>query len=199
MKKAPLRCRIGNRGFSMIELMTVIGILILLAGILLAALPGIQNRVNRNRVETFMAELVAGLEEYKIDNGIYPQNPPNGNSLSARDNSGVIGSEILYKHLSGDFNEDGAVDFNENEEVYVSRLSYDENRESKDPRSMSVGGKYLVVDPFGDPFRYLAQPPNIDPKERLTRNPTFDLWSIAGADPTDPEEQAVHMTNWQFN
>lgn len=199
MMKTPLRYRVGNRGFSMIELMTVIGILILLAGILLAALPGIQNRVNRNRVETFMAELQAGLENYKIDNGIYPLNPPSGDSASARDTSGIIGSGVLYKHLSGDFNGDGEVDFDRNEEVYVSRLSFEENKSSKDGRSMSVGGEFLVVDPYGDPFRYLAQPPNIAPSARLTRNPTFDLWSIAGADPTNPAEQSSHITNWQFN
>jgi len=36
-------------------------------------------------------------------------------------------------------------------------------------------------------------------KDRLTFNPDYDLWSIAGSDPTDMESQAAHITNWQSN
>ena len=90
----------------MVELMTVIGIMIILAGILIASLPGIQARVNRNKVETFIAELESGLSKYQIEHGNYPQNPPSGD----RDSSGQDGASVLYKHLSGDWNEDGATD-----------------------------------------------------------------------------------------
>ena len=183
----------------MIELMTVVGIMILLAGLLLAALPGIQNRVNRNRVERLMAELEIGLNSYQIDNGIYPQNTPGGSSQSERDTTGILGSEVLYKELSGDRNQDGEVDMDNNEKVYVPKLSYNENKDSKDPRATLINGNYFVVDPYGDPFRYLAQPPNIDTDKRETFNPTYDLWSIAGSDPTTPEKQAAHITNWQAN
>lgn len=183
----------------MIELMTVVGIMILLAGILLAALPGIQTKINRNRVERFMAELKAGLSSYQIDHGIYPQNPPTGTGQSDRDAAGIEGAEVLYKSLSGDWDLDGAVDLATNEKIYVPKLSFDENLNAKDPRATSIGGRYIVVDPYGDPFRYLAQPPNIDPEDRLTFNPTYDLWSIAGSDPTATDRQAAHITNWQSN
>jgi type II secretory pathway pseudopilin PulG len=187
--------RRSNAGFSMVELMTVIGIMILLAGILLASLPGIQTRVTRNKVETFLAELGAGLSKYQIDHGIYPQNPPAGD----RDASGVDGAEVLYKHLSGDWDLDGAVDVETDEKVYVQKLSYDQNTSAKEPRSTSAGGKYFVVDSYGNPIRYLAQPPNIDPGDRLTINPTYDLWSIVDTEPEDDEDQARHITNWQSN
>jgi type II secretory pathway pseudopilin PulG len=179
----------------MIELMTVIAIMILLAGILLASLPGIQSKVNRNRVEQFMAEIQSGLSSYQLDNGIYPQNPPTGD----RDTSGIDGANVLYRELSGDRNLDGEVDMDENEKVYVLRLSYDENKDSKDPRSSAIGGDFQVVDSYGDPIRYLAQPPNIPERERQTYNPDYDLWSIAGSDPDDAESQAAHITNWQSN
>ncbi|MDF1859522.1 MAG: prepilin-type N-terminal cleavage/methylation domain-containing protein [Verrucomicrobiales bacterium] len=186
-------------GFSMIELMTVIAIMILLAGILLASLPGIQSKVNRNRVEQFMAELKGGLSTYQLDNGIYPQNVPSGNTQSDRDTAGLEGSKILYKELSGDRDLDGEVDMAANEKVYVQRLSYEENKNSKNPRSTAIGGDFQVVDSYGDPIRYLAQPPNIVEKDRLTFNPDYDLWSIAGSDPTDMASQAAHITNWQSN
>jgi len=185
-----------NAGFSMVELMTVIGIMVLLAGILIAALPGVQNRVNRNKTETLMAELESGLSAYQLDHGIYPQNPPSGGD---RDNAGVEGASVLYKHLSGDWNEDGAVDLEENEEVYVQKLSYDQNQGNNEPRADAIGGEYMVIDPFGNPWRYLSEPPNLPEEERQTYNPTYDLWSIVDTDPDDEEAQARHITNWQSN
>ena len=184
-------------GFSLIELMTVISIMVVLAGLLISALPGIQSKINRGKVERMMAELADGLSKYQLDHGIYPQNPPNGGE---RDIAGINGSSVLYKHLSGDWNEDGEVDFETDEKVYVPRLSFKENEESKDPRvGVSGDGKFVILDAYGNEFRYLAQPPNIDPDERETFNPTFDLWSIVDADPTSEADQARHITNWQSN
>ncbi|MEM9280781.1 MAG: prepilin-type N-terminal cleavage/methylation domain-containing protein [Verrucomicrobiota bacterium] len=191
----------SRRGFSMIELMTVIAIMVILAGILIGALPGIQAKVSRNKVETFMAELSSGLSRYQLDNGLYPQNPLNGGE---RDEVGVEGSKVLYKHLSGDRggadgsgSPDGFVD--EDETIYVQNLSYEQNKESKDPRADSIGSEYFLIDAFGNPIRYLAEPPNVSGDKRETYNPTYDLWSITDADPKSPEEQARHITNWQSN
>ncbi len=186
--KAPL-LRSPLRGFSMVELMVVIGVIVILAGLLIAALPGIQNQVNRNKVEVFLAELKGGLSAYQLDNGIYPQNEPSGGGDN--DQAGVEGAKVLYKHLSGDFDTDGKVDFDKNEKVYVPKLDYESNKSGKEPRSTNIGGDYMVVDSYGDPVRYLAQPPKLSAgKQRLTRNPTFDLWSIAGTDPRSNNEAA---------
>ncbi len=181
----------GNHAFSMIELMVVIGIIVILAGILIGSLPGIQNRVNRNRVEAFIAELEDGLSKYQIDNGLYPLNKGTG------DSAGIEGAKVLYKHLSGDFDTDGKVDFEKNEKIYVAKLDYDSNRNAKEKRSDSFGGSFIVIDSFGDPIRYLADVPNL-PKgqKRQTRNPTYDLWSVAGTDPQDPANEAAFIGNW---
>lgn len=183
----------------MVELMTVIGIMVVLAGLLVAALPGIQSRVNRQKVETFLAELESGLSVYQIDNGIYPQNPPSG----SRDTDGVQGAHVLYKHLSGDWNLDGEADSTvigdaKDEKIYVQRLALAQNRDSKDPRSTDIGGLARVIDSYGSPVRYLAEPPNLSPSERNSemRNPTYDLWSIVDADPGDPRDEAKYITNW---
>lgn len=188
-----------NAGFSLIELMTVIGIMILLAGILIAALPGIQTKMNRTQVETFMAEIESGLTRYYTDNGIYPQNPGGGD----RDAAGIDGAAILYKHLSGDWDENGIADIqedeNSDEEIYVAKLSFRESENAKTPRSDVIDGDFMVVDAFGNPIRYLADPPNIKPDERTTINPTYDLWSIVDADPGVEEDEAKYITNWQSN
>jgi len=181
------------RAFSMVELMVVVGIMVILAGILIASLPGIQSRINRGKVEAFMAELEAGLSKYQLENGIYPLNEPSGD----RDKSGIEGASVLYKHLSGDFDLNGEVDFEKNEKIYVQKLDYFTNRESREPRSSVIGGDYMVVDSYGNPIRYLCQPPNLPRgQNRQTRNPTYDLWSITDADPDDPQSEAKYITNW---
>lgn len=179
--------------FSMIELMVVVGIMVILAGLLIAALPGIQARINRGKVEAFLAELESGLSRYQLDHGIYPLNEPSGD----RDRTGVNGAGILYQHLSGDFNLDGEVDFATNEKVYVEKLDFFSNRNAREKRSDAVGGQYMVIDSYGDPVRYLAQPPNLPRGQaRLTRSPTYDLWSIAGNDPNAPNAENAFITSW---
>ncbi|MDF1826348.1 MAG: prepilin-type N-terminal cleavage/methylation domain-containing protein [Verrucomicrobiales bacterium] len=199
MKTGSLRA--SQAGFSMVELMTVIGIMVVLAGLLVASLPGVQARVNRQKVEGFIAELEGGLSNYQIDHGIYPQNPPTGD----RDQSGILGAQVLYKHLSGDWNLDGEVDSklsgdSKDEKVYVPKLAMAQNEGSGDPRASDIGG-YMVIDAYGNPIRYLAEAPNLKPDERNEemRNPTYDLWSIADADPDDPGDEAKYITNWGAN
>jgi len=196
MKSHPAFRRPG--GFSMIELMVVVGIMVILAGLLIGSLPGIQSRINRGKVETFIAELESGLSKYQIDNGSYPLNEPTGDGQTERDRAGILGASVLYRSLSGDRDLNGEVDFAQNEEIYVLKIDYFSNRESREPRSMSIGGQYMVIDSYSNPIRYLAQVPNLGPNERRkTRNPTYDIWSITDANPADPEESAKYITNWQ--
>ncbi len=193
MKTSSLPC---PRGFSMVELMVVVGIMVVLSGFLIAALPGIRTKIKRNQVEAFIAELERGLSSYQIDHGSYPLNEPSGGG-DGMDQDGIEGAKVLYKHLSGDYDTDGKVDFEKNEKVYVPKLDYSSNRDVDDARSTNLGGDYMVVDPFGDPVRYVAQPPNIPPKDRKTRNPTYDLWSIAGNDPDVEGAEAGFIGNWK--
>lgn len=178
----------------MVELMVVVGIIVILAGILIASLPGIQSAINRNEIKAFLAEIEDGLSKYQIDNGIYPLNEPSGGD---RDKTGTEGAAVLYKHLSGDFDLNGEVDFEKNEKIYVQKIDYNSNREARKPRSTNAGGEYMVIDAFGDPVRYLAQPPNL-PKgqERQTRSATYDLWSLAGNDPNDSNIENMIIANW---
>jgi len=182
----------------LIELLVVVAIMVVLAGLVIGSLPGIQSKVNRGKVEAFMAELESGLSRYEIDNGSYPQNVPTGATLQARDTSGIGGATVLYKHLSGDWELKGSIDFDKNEKIYVSKLDYESNKSAKEPRTISIGGSFMVVDSYGTPFRYLAQPPNISVDKRQTFNPTYDIWSVTDvSNPTDEEDQARHITNWQ--
>jgi prepilin-type N-terminal cleavage/methylation domain-containing protein len=203
------------RGFTLLELLVVIALIAALAGLVLASAGGIMKKIKRDQIRNFMAEIDGGLEDYRVDNAIYPMNPPRsgggGGGGSGGGDVAIQGSTVLYKHLSGDFDTDGKVD--ENETVYVERLDYWSNSERPDRpapetrRSVPFGDSYAVVDPLGSPVRYLAAPLGTTEEHRKERekikqkNPTFDLWSIAGANPDSPDfsDESTWITNWGSN
>src|SRR5438094_10399138 len=61
---------------TIIELLVVIIIIFILAGLVLSISSYVQNKGKRARAETEIAAISAALESYKADNGIYPRDNP---------------------------------------------------------------------------------------------------------------------------
>ena len=73
-----------TRAFTLIELLVVIAIIAILAGLLLNTAGYIQKKGAMSRAETEIAALTVALENYKADNGDYPQgNNVNGTGAPA--------------------------------------------------------------------------------------------------------------------
>src|SRR2546430_1753618 len=99
---------------TIIELLVVIIIIFILAGLVLSISSYVQNKGARARAETEIAAMSAALESYKADNGIYPRdNTTTGytDGLNARinlapapspsPNAYTSASFYLYSQLSG--------------------------------------------------------------------------------------------------
>lgn len=76
MKKSP------SNGFTLIELLVVMAIILILAGLVLAAAGSVRQKGSRSRAEGEIAALGAALENFKSDNGDYPVNTNSTNSSS---------------------------------------------------------------------------------------------------------------------
>ena len=177
----------GNRGFTLMELMVVISLIAILAGMVLAAMPAVMNQVKRKQVKLALGELKAGLSSYKLDNGMFPIN----------ETDEFEGAFVLYKYLSGDFDEDGELDpLSDDTKIYVEGIDYNTAKNQAQQRVGTVGNRYALVDPFGSPIRYLCEPPG--KKNKRTKNPTYDLWSLGGGEPdsTATEDISKWITNW---
>src|SRR6476660_4150398 len=69
------RCGRRYNAFTLIELIVVVGIIIVLAGLVLSTVGYARKKGARARAETEIAAMSAACESYKADNGIYPRGP----------------------------------------------------------------------------------------------------------------------------
>ena len=61
-----------RRGFTLIEMMTVITIIVILAGITVAGMSFINDKQANNLADVQINQLSSAIEKYKLDNGDYP-------------------------------------------------------------------------------------------------------------------------------
>jgi type II secretion system protein G len=164
-----------NVAFTLIELIVVIAIIVILMGLVLSTVSYAQKKAARSRAETEIAAMSAACENYKADNGVYP-NSADTNSLNPKTNGNPstysLASFYLYTKLSGDSTGSRS----------PSGKSY---MEFKPKMLLPPGGTGTVTaisDPFGNSYGY-STANQADPTKGY--NPTFDLWSTSGLS-TDP-------------
>src|SRR5437660_5892716 len=97
----------GAFAFTIIELLVVISIIIILAGLILSTVGYVQKKGARSRAEAEIAAMSAALENYKADNGIYPRDTAGSttDNLDARKSGNpsiyAAASQFLFTQLSG--------------------------------------------------------------------------------------------------
>jgi len=177
--------------FTLIELIVVVGIIVVLAGLVLSTAGYARKKSARARAETEIAAISAACENYKADNAVYPLgNADLGNSTpydtdtldpvndvnpaaTPIPNVYTKASLYLYKVLMGDTDADGGSDG----KVYmVLRPNQMLRADMSQPPSNS--NRVLgICDPFGNSYGYSTKKAS-DPSAN-GYNPTFDLWSTA--------------------
>jgi prepilin-type N-terminal cleavage/methylation domain-containing protein len=177
--------------FTLIELMVVVGIIAILAGLLLSTAGYAQKKSARTRAETEIAAMSAACESYKADNGVYPTNTDT-NGLDPI--TGTIAnyktpSRYMYGELSGDRNFDGTPDAGTRSYMAFKPASLLRDDMSNPPSSTNP--VTAIRDSFGNSYGYSTMKASGGANGY---NPTFDLWSIAdGAAGTD---QTKWIKNW---
>ncbi|MET0261690.1 MAG: prepilin-type N-terminal cleavage/methylation domain-containing protein, partial [Rariglobus sp.] len=73
MCEARLNRQAGNRAFTLIELLTVIAIIAILAAITFGVVKGVNERAAIGQAKAELASLAQALEAYKLQYGDYPQ------------------------------------------------------------------------------------------------------------------------------
>jgi prepilin-type N-terminal cleavage/methylation domain-containing protein len=67
-----------NSGFTLVELLVVIGIILILMGLVLAAIPAVINQVKYAKTDTMLQAITVGVNAFYTENGKFPSlNSPN--------------------------------------------------------------------------------------------------------------------------
>jgi prepilin-type N-terminal cleavage/methylation domain-containing protein len=193
----------ASGGFTLIEVLIVITIILVLAGLILATSSYVQTKGKRSRAEAEIAAISAALENYKADNGIYPRDATS-DALDPRvhlnpdpqvgDSEYRAASTFLFTQLSG---------LNPDQTAIAGAKNYFTFKPQFLGGTTNGSGTVLYLkDPFGNSYGYSTI---YQTNSTKGYNPTFDLWSTGGlassANPTPtpnplPTPQALWIKNW---
>ena len=199
-------------GFTLIELIVVVGLILILTGLVLSTVGYARKKAARVRAETEIAALSAACESYKADNAVYPRDPTAGTATDTLDARTMgnpaayqTASLVLYRALSGDRNLDRAITTaDESLNIDGSALNppltqlpqtyftFKPNMLSPADQSQNV---QFIRDPFGNSYGYSTANQY---SSSTGYNPTFDLWSTSGlATPGNPDTVTPQwIKNW---
>jgi prepilin-type N-terminal cleavage/methylation domain-containing protein len=156
-----------QRGFSLIELLVVISIIVILAGLGLATFRKVQRNQAIDLTKVRIKYATLKTEEYANENnGLYPV----GDDAS---------SAILYNALSGDYSGQGQP---------PTGPTYWKELLNKDPSLVGVqGGKRVIFDGFLQSIRYRsARDENGQLVPNVKNDGSFDIWSVGpDGEPSD--------------
>jgi type II secretory pathway pseudopilin PulG len=186
--------------FTIIELLTVIAIIAILLGILLAAMSGVMRTAGRDRARSEIQAMSAALESYKADNGIYPTptvgtgfnttNDYTTASATTANGQYQASSAFLYEQLTGTTNY-GQLPLTGTK----SYMPFKSTQLGNDTPTSS--SPIYVRDPFGNSYGYFTGTVS----GATTNAPYsgygfFDLWSTGGDTAVPSTNTAIWVNNW---
>jgi type II secretory pathway pseudopilin PulG len=180
--------------FTLIELLLVILTIAILASLVLSTGSYAYKKGKLARAETEIAAMSAAIENYKADNGVYPNSSGTGGTDGLDSSTtNIVNYETpcryMYGEISGDRDFDGTPDTSTRRYMTFKQMSLLRADMSNPPSSSNP--VTAIRDPFGNSYGYSTMKASGGANGS---NPTFDLWSIAdGAAGTD---QTKWIKNW---
>jgi prepilin-type N-terminal cleavage/methylation domain-containing protein len=147
--------RPAKRGFTLIELVVVIGIIGILATLIFAVGGGVRERQNRTRAQADMATIANALEAFKARYGEYPPVANPAYTTAARDANAIR----LYRALTGQmaYQRDTG-----------GTMQFVDIPDGQEGRSFIDAGRFTLID--------TSSPANQNPDPEATTTALMDPW-----------------------
>jgi prepilin-type N-terminal cleavage/methylation domain-containing protein len=203
LSMVPRKNRVAS--FTLIELLAVMAIIAILAGLTLAAANGVWTKAARSRAASEIQAMSAALESYKIDNGIYPYtNAATSSGMSTTLLTNSVATPYLSTTLDGT-----GTEYQKNSQVLYQALSGQTNFNDTPAAGAKVymafkrnqvgdaaGGSY-VKDPWGYSYGYsIGSIVGATTNAPYNGSGFFDLWSTGGL-LTAKANTNAWISNWQ--
>lgn len=179
MKNSPLPPRSCSKGFTLIEILVTVSIIVVLMGLTFGIGKVALENAAVSKTATQIALFQAKIQEYEIDFGEFP--PGDGSERSSRS---------LYETLY----ENG---IQTNGKVYMGELDPEQSNQ------FSKIKQGIIFDPFKvKPYYYLRGTDENGEISGNAFNPDFDIWSLGpnkvgrGSGGSDEEDTEDDITNW---
>jgi prepilin-type N-terminal cleavage/methylation domain-containing protein len=200
----------ASHGFTLIEVLAVIVIILVIAGWIVSAARSAQMKSARTRADGEIKRMSMACESFKTDYGSYPSmpgvteaelngDPPLNPQKDGDPNTDAYkaSSLFLYVALSGDDNKDGKLTPpDERSKGYMDFLSTPGILNAQKDGNGTIMRVNFLMDPFGNSYGYStgAAKQEADfkadvaakgdkakrPETPVGYNPSFDLWSTGG-------------------
>lgn len=153
--------RRGSAGFTLIEVITVITIILILAGLVVSGAGFVKDRQANEKARVQIALISKAVEEYKLDVGSYP---PTDDSADGSGQSKILFKALYYEALS-----------DTTKKLYLAELDPAVGKQKW--TSGTASDATTIVDPWGVEYRYRTAFKSDGKANNNTQNPDFDLWS----------------------
>jgi len=180
MRKVRLRL---IRSFTLIELMAVVAVIAILAGLVLGGAGAVRQRAARGQAKAEIASIEAGLSRYQMDFGSYPISSgitPSGTNYPASPSAYTTAGQALFTNLWG-------------AATYGATTTTRRQYLNVKPSMVNTSGVNYFIDPWGYAYGYYWSGTN-----SLFGGAVPDVWSTGGQNGTGTQtNRAKWITSWE--
>lgn len=171
--------RTARQGFTLVELMAVITIIVILAALVVGGMSFVTARQAKNKAQVQIALLAKSIEDYKLDMGRYPgvadDSPVDGTGMSEE-----LYEALFYQGYQAAENPEATTTGDEATKIYLAELDPTSSKQGWTGPASTVPVKTKILDPWGREYRYR--------KGINAQNADFDIWSTGPDGETNPAD-----------